>query len=496
MNTTAERFPRRTAGLILLVSLVIAVGISLLAGPERQRLSEVSAGDAELAQRVRTLTGDGAGLRSIVVAEVTPTSVHWAGLGNAGERGQPEVAPTNQTIYELGSVNKTFTGALFADAIKRREVRAEDTVDKHLPELRDTAAGGVTLASLAQHRSGLPGLGATAEAGLASAILNENPYATSTTEQLIADAAVAPVNPEQPPTYSNLGVALLGTALVHAADAPDYPTLLAERITGPLGMTDTTLAGSDSEVPAAAIDGHTANGLRTPRWTGTGYLPMGSSTFTTIEDLATWAQAQLNGKSPGIEALKPTADYVEPTRIGWTWLVTPGPDGSTDTWHNGGTAGFRSMLILDREGDRAVVMMGNASIDLDPFAAALMHDTAAPSTTERPAIAWVLTALPVALALFFGITALRRAIRGAAVLPVISGLLTALFGLLLLWHSGPWEIVGGWLWGVALAPVLAAAVILAARARALPFQPDQRIWLAWLELAISVAVVGLGIALW
>ena len=108
----------------------------------------------------------------------------------------------------------------------------------------------------------------------------------------------------------------------------------------------------------------------------------------------------------------------------------------------------------------------------------------------------MLTLLPIALALFSGIVALRRAIRDTAALPVISALLTGVFGLLLLWNSGPWAVVGGWLWGIALAPVLAAAVILAVRARVLPFRPDRRLWLAWLELAVSVAVVALGFALW
>lgn len=495
MSPPIERFPARTAMLILLVSLVIGVGIGQLAGPERQRLSEVSSGDAELAQRVRALTGDGAGLRSVVVAEVTPTSIRWAGLGNADEGRRPGVAPTDQTVYELGSVTKTFTGALFADAIKRGEVRADDTLDEHLPELRSTAAGRVTLASLAQHRSGLPRLGATAQAAVVSAMLNENAYASSTTERLISDAATAPVTPEQPPTYSNLGVSLLGTALVRAADAPDYPTLVDRRIADSLGMTDTTIAAADADVPGAALHGFTANGLWTPRWTGTGYLPMGSSTFTTIDDLATWAQAQLNGTAPGIEALEPTADFDDHTRIGWTWFVTPGPDGSTDTWHNGGTAGFRSMLILDREGDRAVVMMGNSDTDLDPIAASLIHDTPPPAV-QQSVIAHVLAVLPVVLSLLFGIAALRRAAIGTAALPVIGGLLTGVFGLLLLWNSGPWAVVGGWLWGIALAPVLAALAILAARARTLPFLPDRRVWLAWLELLIGVGLVGLGIALW
>ncbi len=493
--SAVERFPARTTWLVLLVSLVLGMGAGLLAGPERQHLGEVSSGDRELGQHVRTLVEDGAGLRSVVVAEVTPASIRWAGLGNAGEGRRPGVAPTERSAYELGSIGKTFTGALFADAIERREVRAEDTLDAHLPELRGTAAGGVTLASLAQHRSGLPRLGETAQAALASVVLNENPYVSSTTERLIADAAAAPVETGQPPTYSNLGVALLGTALVRATGVPDYQTLVAQRITGPLGMTHTTLAATDADVPEDAVPGFVANGLRAPRWTGTGYLPTGSSTFATIDDLAVWAQAQLTGRAPGAAALEPTADLEGDTRIGWVWLTTPGPDGRTDTWHNGGTAGFRSILVLDRAAGKAVVAMGNSSTELDALGASLLHGTPLPSA-EQPFVVRALAAVPVVLVLLLGIVALRRAIREQALIPVIAALLAAVFGLLLLWTSGPWTAVGGWLWGLALAPVLAAAAILAMRSRGLRLVPERRAWLAWINLAIGAALVALGIALW
>lgn len=61
---------------------------------------------------------------------------------------------------------------------------------------------------------------------------------------------------------------------------------------------------------------------------------------------------------------------------------------------------------------------------------------------------------------------------------MIGTLLTGVFGLLLLWNSGPWSAVGGWLWGIALAPMLAAVAIVGARARTWAFLPERRAWLA------------------
>ena len=489
------RAGRRVSWAIVLLSLVVGAALGFLVGPERQRLGEASAGDADLGARARAVLGEGSGLRSVVVAEVTASSIRWAGLGNAGDGRRPGNAPDGQSRYELGSITKTFTAALFADAIERGEVRAADTLATHLTDLRGTPAGSVTLGALAQHRSGLPGLGATAQAGVLSTVFNDNPYATTSTEQLIADASSAPVAADQPPTYSNFGFALLGTALVRAAGVADYPALVAQRITGPLGMAGTIIAGTDAEVPPGAVRGFTANGLATPRWTGTGYLPAGSSTFTTVADLARWAQAQLTGRAPGATALEPTAEFADGSRIGWAWITTSGPGDTSTTWHNGGTAGFRTMLALDRDAGRAVLIMGNTDTDLDAYAAALLHGTGAePPTPSTPIL--VFTGVTVLLALLCSLVALRQAARGDSILPAVNALLVAAFGVLLAWTSGPWMVVGGWLWGLVLGPALAAVVLLGRRWRSLPLMPERRRWLAWITLAVGVALIALAAALW
>lgn len=476
-------------------SLVIAVAVVALAaliggllGPGHQRLGTPRAGDGALAERITALIGaDTGGLDTLAVAEITPAGVTWAGLGDTGTGNAPDLA----SRYELGSITKTFTGALLALAIERGEVRAQDALADHLPELTGTPAGAVTLGSLAQHSSGLPGLGRTAMGDAVVAQFgNENPYASTTTARLLQDAAAAPVNPGQPATYSNFAVALLGTALTRAAGASDYAALLRERITGPLGMENTVVAARADQIPADALPGAHENGLPAPRWDGEGYLPAGSSTFTTLEDVTRWARSQLT-QGPGAAAQQPTAALGK-DRIGWAWISSElppenGHTGRTMVWHNGGTAGFRTMLALDPASGRGVVVLANTGRAMDGLAISLLFDRPLTRTSEPivVGVAWFV----VGLALLLGLAALVTARRATGRLPVINALLGAAFALLLAWHSGPWFAVGGWVWGLALAPALGALVVLVQRWHGLPTLPPRRGWLSLLGVVVNLALV-------
>ena len=470
------------------IAAAVAMVLALTLGPQHQRIGDQTAGDDALASRVRDAVGDTDGLRSLAVAEVTSDSITWTGVGNSGT-GRDGPAPELDTPFELGSITKTFTAALFADAIERGEVKADDTLAQHIPELADAPAGKVTLGSLAQHRSGLPPLGQTALTASIGMMANESPYDDSTVDQLITDAGEAPVDPEQPPTYSNFGISLLGTALVRATDAADYPSLVEERITGPLGMDDTHFAATDDEIPEGALRGHHPNGLPAPRWVSEGYLPSGVSTFTTLRDTSTWAQALLTGQAPGIAAMEATSDYSEGARIGWAWLTSEmhTGDGGTEqqaVWHNGITAGFTSMLVIDPETEHALVVMSNTATPSDAIGFAMMYGTPVP---DQPLATTVVGWAIVGLAALLSLLALLRNWRARAVLPMVNVLLVATAGLLLLWHSGPWATIGGWVYGLALAPALAAAGILALRARTVPFLPR---W-PWLSITGTVVAFGL-----
>ena len=77
-----------------------------------------------------------AACRSCPSAGSATGQVSFAGLGD-----EDGAAPTAQTPFELGSITKTFTGLLLADAVERGELALDDQLADHLPELRGTPAG-------------------------------------------------------------------------------------------------------------------------------------------------------------------------------------------------------------------------------------------------------------------------------------------------------------------------------------------------------------------
>ena len=71
------------------------------------------------------------------------------------------VAPDGDTIYEIGSASKAFTGVLLADLVQRGRVKLDDPMQTYLPEAAKTQLKNpthITFEHLATHTSGLPRL--------------------------------------------------------------------------------------------------------------------------------------------------------------------------------------------------------------------------------------------------------------------------------------------------------------------------------------------------
>ena len=345
--------------------LVLAGGV--LAAPRPPALATEVTGDVGLAAALTDAAAAENGARDTLAAAVVgPDGVTFAGLG-----------ADETTEFEIGSITKTFTALLLAQAVERGEVTLDDPAGDHL-DLGDSAAAEVTLVELSTHRSGLPRIAITPSAlatSLWSSYRGSDPYPYDV-DALTEHARAAALTDRGTVAYSNLGVAVLGQALAAAADT-DYAELLQSRIFEPLGMTDTTLPVTVDGLPADARTGFTVAGRPADAWTMNAYAPAGGIR-STAADMARYAQALLTadpalGVDPA-RMLDPIGEPGDDPLIGLAWFTQDPADG-TATWHNGGTGGFSSMIALDRQAQRAVLVLGNTATSVDAVAMMILEDT-------------------------------------------------------------------------------------------------------------------------
>ena len=328
-------------------------------------------GDPDLIACVTRLLRDG-GVRDRV------SVVHL----DDGVLTQAHYGAASDTVYEIGSITKTMTALLFAQAIESGRLSPETTLGRLL-DLESSPVANATLEELASHRSGLPRIAARHKDRLhaiVAVLRHRNPY-TANVATLLAQARAANITGRGDFSYSNLGFALLGQALAANAGV-EYRQLLDRELFERLGMRQSTTPLTADDLPSDAPTGRNGNGASEQAWTMNAYAPAGG-VRSTPADLARYAQALLEGRAPGISALDPRWGAGNGTRVGYAWF-THRIGEATVTWHNGSTAGFSSMLALDRDHNAAVVLLANTAGALDEIAIRLLLNPVSPVPPSPP----------------------------------------------------------------------------------------------------------------
>lgn len=356
------RSPRRRI-IALAAATLTAVALAVLT-PWPRGFQGTPTGDAELMAELGHSLGS-KHRQHVSAARIDGDEITFAGTG-----------ADEHTVFEIGSITKTFTAALFADAIDRGEIEAGTRLGEVWPELEGSVAE-VTLESIAMQRSGLPpqkpwsGWG-EGISGILGNYVRADPYRASPAE-IVASLNRVEVGKKEP-EYSNFGFAVLGQALAEVT-GQDYAELVTERITEPLGMDDTFVPDS----PEGLSHGYTSSGLPAAPWVMGGHAPAGA-VRSTAHDMSIWLRAVCDGTAPGAEAAEPRTDFDEADRIGWAWFTTKNRSPNL-TWHNGGTGGYRSFLGFSAETGQGVIVLSDSANWVDA-AASLISDTAEAGPTQ------------------------------------------------------------------------------------------------------------------
>lgn len=277
--------------------------------------------------------------------------------------------PDGDTVYEIGSITKVFTGILLADAVSRGLVALDDPVVKHLPDgvlLTDEENGRkISLVQLTTHTSGLPRMPSVFE------MKNpRNPYAHYGRADLLAGLPeeLLESTPGEKYAYSNLGAGLLGDVLCQIQEIDAYDELLRTRLCTPLGLGDTRVELTPGMRKRLA-PGYVGRFVDQPNWDFDALAGCGAIR-STVNDMLKFARANIHPeKTPLAAALraaqirhhsmgKEQEDRPRPgVALGWH---IAGFDGRT-LWHNGQTGGYHSFLAVNLESECAVVILTNST---------------------------------------------------------------------------------------------------------------------------------------
>lgn len=262
---------------------------------------------------------------------------------------------TSKTVYEIGSITKTFTSLLLAQLISENKLQPDDEVQKFWPnefKLVDSENKAVTMLQLATHTSGLPRLPANLNP------FSNDPYSNYDRIQLLT--AVNQVNAKKSGVnyaYSNFAVGLLGETL-SKIENETYNNLISNKILKPLNLKQTYMLLSQVPEPLLA-QGYSGN-KETNAWQFQALAGAGSIR-SSIEDLLIYGIAHLAHTDNNLKTamkLVTTSHYQQDQlNIGLGWHINA--DGII--WHNGGTAGFSSIIMIDPVQQKVVAGITNTN---------------------------------------------------------------------------------------------------------------------------------------
>jgi CubicO group peptidase (beta-lactamase class C family) len=268
------------------------------------------------------------------------------------------------SIFEIGSITKSFTGIMLAKLVYDGKVNPNEPIKNILPvHLKQSSLNGseITLVHLANHTSGLPF--EPGDVNIPSFYYNlYDPYRCYTIERLydyLSNKMVLQSTPGEIRKYSNLDLALLGHILT-LITGKSYEQLLFETICNPLGMKNTFVTLNDGR-KRLMVQGRDekGNSIICSDTKNTVFVGVGGIK-STVKDLVKYLRANMNDTTYFFLAQKTTkiTDEHLTESLGWE---TYSEAGKHHVGAFGATGGYTSGIIFERNTQVGVVVLTNVS---------------------------------------------------------------------------------------------------------------------------------------
>jgi CubicO group peptidase (beta-lactamase class C family) len=271
--------------------------------------------------------------------------------------------PDNHTLFEIGSITKTFTAALLVNKLNALGLDANQPIGQFLPSdipalTKDDQE--ILVKHLLTHTSGLPRLPGNFEDGMD--INNPYKHYDSTKVYNYLKAYALTSKPGSSFEYSNLGIGVAGL-IVERITGKSYEQNLIETICDPLEMDETRITVSSSSNFAKGYD---SEGNEAQYWDDLGGFKGAGAIRSNVHDMLIYAQSQLEESNTPLRNTFQTCQQVyyqaSPLKLGLTWFYLP-ISNQECLLHDGGTGGFRSFLYISKSQKMALIVLCNNADD-------------------------------------------------------------------------------------------------------------------------------------
>jgi CubicO group peptidase (beta-lactamase class C family) len=296
------------------------------------------------------------------------THIYNYGETTAGNNTLPDA----NSIYEIGSISKTFTATLLAYYSNEGIVKLTDPISKYLPDsvAANKELQNVTLLMLSNHTSGLPRLPDNFEYHSSDPL---DPYKDYSKQYLFEYLKTCKLNgkPGETYAYSNLAVGLLGTVLEQVS-GKSFEQMVEDIICKPLGM-NSTIQHLTPQLKPHFVSVYNEDGKSTSPWNFSALAACGSLK-SSLNDLLIYVKANMAKSDTKLSKafdLTHQITFSKDAKLGLGWHIIVVNNVEYD-FHNGGTYGCSTFMAFNSDKNIAVVVLSNAATSVDAMATELI----------------------------------------------------------------------------------------------------------------------------
>lgn len=277
--------------------------------------------------------------------------------------------PTNKTVYEIGSISKTFTGTLLAQAVKDKKVKIDDDIRQYLdgsyPNL-EYKGKPIMLPHLVSHISGLPFFLPDNPNLFQNPNFDTLPFTISkiqqnyTKQRFFDDLHKVKLDtiPGYKFHYSNSGTQLLKFILEKVYNMP-FDKLLEKYISKPLKMKCTNSLFSKNDLRFLS-KGYNDKGVLMPY--NPQILDAAGGIFSTTSDMLQYLKFHLDERNEVVAlSHKVIKGNINDYAVGLNWQVLLTSKKHKKIFQNGGTFGFSSHCAVYPEQNIGIILLTNES---------------------------------------------------------------------------------------------------------------------------------------